>query len=84
VTTTFSDGQVNVTEHEVIDTGSSGVGVLNMDQRGDATCRAFRPHLAALVCCWLVLASGDHIVRGLRRLWAPCAPGPVAGLEAVE
>ncbi len=74
VTTTFFDGPVNVTEHEVIDTGSSGVGVLYMDQRGDATCHAFEDFDGTNVQLYLpngrrttahvIEAGADDTVRG--------------------
>jgi len=41
VTTTFFDGPVNVSCQELIDTGVSADKAICMDQRGDATCRAF-------------------------------------------
>jgi len=74
VTTMFFDGPVNVSCQELIDTGVSADKAYWMDQRGDATCRAFEDYDGTNVQIYLpngrrttahgIEAGADDMARG--------------------
>jgi len=89
VTTTFFDAVVDVTSMEVRDTGVSADAAVCMDQRGDATCRAFDDLDGTNVQLYLpngrrttahvIEAGADAMARGESGLEEDTGAGPHPG-----